>query len=234
VGRIRLSDQAAKDSNKGKFISFEGGEGGGKSTQLNLLAAALSETGIEVLQTREPGGSPGAELIRTLLVEGETDRWDAQTETLLHFAARRDHLNKVIYPALENGQWVLTDRYADSTMAYQGYGHGVSKKAIHGFYQFIAGNRQPDLTIILDLPAEEGLARAEARGGERTSEVHQKEDRYERMGLDFHSRLRDGFLDIARKNKKRCVVIDATKSIEEIQTNIRKLVFKRFRLSADE
>ena len=229
-----MNDQPAKESNKGKFISFEGGEGGGKSTQLKLLATALQESGIDVLETREPGGSPDAELIRTLLVEGETDRWDAQTETLLHFAARRDHLNKVILPALNKGQWVLTDRYADSTMAYQGYGHGVSKKAIHGFYQFIAGNKQPDLTIILDLPAAEGLARADVRANEKASKIQQKEDRYERMGLEFHSRLRDGFLDIARKNKKRCMVIDATKSIEEIQTNIRKLVFKRFRLATDE
>ena len=229
-----MNDQPAKKSNKGKFISFEGGEGGGKSTQLKLLATALQESGIDVLETREPGGSPDAELIRTLLVEGETDRWDAQTETLLHFAARRDHLNKVILPALNKGQWVLTDRYADSTMAYQGYGHGVSKKAIHGFYQFIAGNKQPDLTIILDLPAAEGLARADMRANEKAIKIQQKEDRYERMGLEFHSRLRDGFLDIARKNKKRCMVIDATKSIEEIQTNIRKLVFKRFRLAADE
>ena len=229
-----MNDQLEKESNKGKFISFEGGEGGGKSTQLKLLATALQESGIDVLETREPGGSPDAELIRTLLVEGETDRWDAQTETLLHFAARRDHLNKVILPALNKGQWVLTDRYADSTMAYQGYGHGVSKKAIHGFYQFIAGNKQPDLTIILDLSATEGLARADVRANEKASKIQQKEDRYERMGLEFHSRLRDGFLDIARKNKKRCMVIDATKSIEEIQTNIRKLVFKRFRLAADE
>ncbi len=229
-----MNDQPAKKSNKGKFISFEGGEGGGKSTQLKLLAIALQESDIDVLETREPGGSPDAELIRTLLVEGETDRWDAQTETLLHFAARRDHLNKVILPALNKGQWVLTDRYADSTMAYQGYGHGVSKKAIHGFYQFIAGNKQPDLTIILDLPAAEGLARADMRANEKAIKIQQKEDRYERMGLEFHSRLRDGFLDIARKNKKRCMVIDATKSIEEIQTNVRKLVFKRFRLAADE
>ena len=229
-----MNDQPAKKSNKGKFISFEGGEGGGKSTQLKLLAIALQESDIDVLETREPGGSPDAELIRTLLVEGETDRWDAQTETLLHFAARRDHLNKVILPALNKGQWVLTDRYADSTMAYQGYGHGVSKKAIHGFYQFIAGNKQPDLTIILDLPAAEGLARADMRANEKAIKIQQKEDRYERMGLEFHSRLRDGFLDIARKNKKRCMVIDATKSLEEIQTNIRKLVFKRFRLAADE
>jgi dTMP kinase len=229
-----LNDQPAKKSNKGKFISFEGGEGGGKSTQLKLLAIALQESDIDVLETREPGGSPDAELIRTLLVEGETDRWDAQTETLLHYAARRDHLNKVILPALNKGQWVLTDRYADSTMAYQGYGHGVSKKAIHGFYQFIAGNKQPDLTIILDLPAAEGLARADMRANEKAIKIQQKEDRYERMGLEFHSRLRDGFLDIARKNRKRCMVIDATKSIEEIQTNVRKLVFKRFRLAADE
>ncbi len=219
---------------KGKFISFEGGEGGGKTTQIKLLTEALNAAGIETLQTREPGGSPGAEAIRSLLVEGETDRWDAVTETLLHFAARRDHFQKVILPALEAGQWVLTDRFADSTLAYQGYGHGVNKKAIHSLYQFVAGNKQPDMTIILDLPAKEGLARAEARGTEKTSKVHQKEDRYERMGADFHERLRAGFLDIAKKNRKRCVVIDTTRTIEDIQFDIKRLVFEKFGMYEDD
>ena len=219
---------------KGKFISFEGGEGGGKTTQIKLLTEALNDAGIETLQTREPGGSPGAEAIRSLLVEGETDRWDATTETLLHFAARRDHLTKIILPALDKGQWVLTDRFADSTMAYQGYGHGVSKKAIHSLFQFVAGNRQPDMTVILDLPARDGLARAEARGAEKASEVHQKEDRYEGMGADFHDRLRDGFLDIAKKNRKRCVVIDTTRSIEDIQLDIKRLVFEKFGIYENE
>ncbi len=234
MGRIEVTEfetPIAPHNNrpkKGRFISFEGGEGGGKTTQIKLLTDALNTAGIETLQTREPGGSLGAEAIRSLLVEGETDRWDAITETLLHFAARRDHLTKVILPALNKGQWVLTDRFADSTMAYQGYGHGVSKKAIHSLYQFVAGNTQPDMTIILDLPPKDGLARAGAR------EADQKEDRYERMGAGFHERLREGFLDIAKKNRKRCIVIDTTRGIEDIELDIRRLVFEKFGISEDE
>ena len=230
MSEVEMSEvESANDKpKKGRFISFEGGEGGGKTTQIKLLVDALTMAGIETLQTREPGGSPGAEDIRGLLVEGDTDRWDATTETLLHFAARRDHLAKVILPALESGQWVLTDRFVDSTMAYQGYGHGVNKKAIHSLHQFVAGNIQPDMTIILDLPAKDGLARAGSR------EESQKEDRYERMGPDFHERLREGFLDIAKKNRKRCIVIDTTRSIEDIQLDIRRLVFEKFGILENE
>jgi dTMP kinase len=219
---------------KGKFISFEGGEGGGKTTQITLLTQALTAAGINVLQTREPGGSSGGEEIRRLLVDGALDRWDAVTETLLHSAARRDHLAQIILPALDKGQWVLTDRFADSTMAYQGYGHGISKKAIHNLYQFVAGNRKPDMTIILDLPIKEGLSRSDSRSNSNEYKDKQIGDRYERMGSAFHERLRSGFLEIAKINRKRCVVIDTTRSIGEIATDIRRLVFKKFAVNNNE
>ncbi|CCG43147.1 dTMP kinase [Magnetospirillum molischianum] len=186
----------------GRFITIEGGEGAGKSTQVVLLAEALRSRGVTVVTTREPGGSEGAEAIRSLLVSGETGRWDGITEALLHFAARRDHLLRSVWPALERGEWVISDRFADSTLAYQGFGHGLPAETIASLYQIAVGRFIPDLTLILDLPVEEGLKRAGIRGGD--------EDRYERMGVGFHQRLRQGFLDIAADNPQRCAVIDAT------------------------
>ena len=147
----------------GHFITFEGGEGAGKSTHVRLLADALRGAGVGVVETREPGGSPGAEQIRELLIHGEVARWDAMTEALLHFAARRDHVARVIRPALASGDWVLCDRFADSTMAYQGYGHGLALEAIEQLYALTVGALAPDLTVILDLPVGEGLRRAETR-----------------------------------------------------------------------
>lgn len=185
----------------GRFITFEGGEGTGKSTQVVLLASALRSRGITVVTTREPGGSDGAEAIRALLVSGETGRWDGITEALLHFAARRDHLLRTIWPALERGEWVISDRFADSSLAYQGFGHGLSAGTIASLYRIAVGRFVPDLTLVLDLPVEEGLKRAGIRGG--------AEDRYERMGLGFHQRMRQGFLGIAADNPRRCAVIDA-------------------------
>ena len=216
---------------KGKLISFEGGEGGGKTTQIKFLYEALKSAGLNVTQTREPGGSIGAEEIRNLLVEGSPERWDPITESLLHYAARRDHINKIIVPALDSGQWVLTDRFFDSTMAYQGYGHGVNKKALYNLQQFVAGNMQPDMTIILDLPIKVGLARAEERSVQNDNKIKNGEDRYERMDTAFHERLRKGFLTIAKNNRKRCVVIDTTRKIKEIQMTIKKLVFEKFGIS---
>lgn len=218
---------------RGKFISFEGGEGSGKSTQINYLHETLKSVGIDVIKTREPGGSDGAEEIRNLLVDGNPERWDAVTETLLHCAARRDHLKTTVVPALQAGQWVLTDRFSDSTMAYQGYGHGVNKKALKKLHQFIAGNIEPDITIILDLPIKVGLARAEERAGKQNTFINKVEDRYERMDKDFHERLRKGFINIAKNNRKRCIVIDTTRSIDEIKTTIRRLVFEKLGLSND-
>lgn len=206
----------------GRFITLEGGEGGGKSTQARRLADALKGEAGEVLLTREPGGSPGAEQIRGLLVDGEVHRWDAVTETFLHFAARRDHLINTVQPALARGAWVISDRFADSTMAYQGYGHGVDRDAIAELYRICVGTLKPDLTLILDLPVEAGLARAAGRGG--------GEDRYERMDVAFHERLRQGFLEIAGRDPARCVVIDAARGEDEVHAQIIAAVRARMAL----
>lgn len=204
---------------RGQFITFEGGEGAGKSTQLKMLAEALERAGIEVVTTREPGGSPGAEAIRGLLVTGAVDRWDAHTEALLHTAARRDHLARTVWPALERGAWVICDRFADSTLAYQGYGHGLPKDFITSLTRLAIGDFKPDLTLILDFPVEEGLKRAGGRGG--------AEDRYERMGLAFHERLRQGFLEIARQDADRCTVVNAAASLDDVHQSILRAVKSR-------
>ncbi len=197
---------------RGVFITLEGGEGGGKSTQAKMLREALTTRGHEVVLTREPGGSPGAEAIRALLVQGDANRWDGMTEALLNTAARRDHLTKVIQPAMAQGKVVISDRFADSTMAYQGYGHGVDRATLTQLYRSIAGNFQPDLTLILDLPVEVGLARAGARAGNET--------RYENMAVVFHQRLRDGFRAIAAAEPGRCRVIDANRPVEQVHHDI--------------
>jgi len=193
---------------RGRFITLEGGEGAGKSTQIALLKDALEASGRAVLTTREPGGSPGGEEIRNLLVNGETARWEPLSEALLNYAARHEHLQKVILPALRDGTWVICDRFADSTMAYQGYGHGMDREIIRRLHRLVVGETAPDLTLIFDLPVETGLERAGIRG--------EGEDRYERMGINFHNRLRDGFLEIAKKNPARCHVIDATGDIDAV------------------
>lgn len=208
---------------RGRFITLEGGEGAGKSTQLRRLAEALREEGVMVVTTREPGGSPGAEAIRALLVEGDVARWDGITEAMLHFAARRDHLVKTVWPALERGAWVISDRFADSTLAYQGFGHGLDAEVIGALYRIAVGHFAPDLTLVLDLPVEKGLERAGARGG--------AEDRYERMGLGFHQRLRQGFLGIAAANPLRCAVIDAARTPDQVFADILATVRARLPLS---
>ncbi len=197
---------------RGKFITIEGGEGAGKSTQVARLCTRLRDRGLEVVATREPGGSEAALEVRRLLVEGAVGRWDPLSELLLHSAARREHLVATVRPALEAGKWVVSDRFADSTMAYQGYGHGLGREAVEPVTALVVGETKPDLTIILDLPAESGLARAQAREDEKGA----KEDRYERMALGFHERLRDGFLDIARREPERCVVVDAALDAEKV------------------
>ena len=200
---------------RGVFITLEGGEGGGKSTQAKLLGEALKQRGHQVVLTREPGGAPGAEAIRTLLVQGDVNRWDGITEALLHSsAARRDHLTKTVLPALAQNNVVISDRFADSTMAYQGYGHGIDRVLLSSLYRTVAGGFSPDLTLILDLPVEIGLARA----GTRTGNTH--ESRYENMPAGFHQRLRDGFLTIARGEPARCRVIDASRPAEDVHTDI--------------
>jgi dTMP kinase len=204
---------------KGRFITLEGGEGAGKSTQIARLKAWLEGRGHRVTATREPGGSPGAEMIRKLLVEGPVERWDGTTEALLHFAARREHLRSTVWPALKRGEWVVSDRFADSTLAYQGYGHGIERKIFEQLYEVAAGAFRPDLTIILDLPIEIGLKRAAERRGTET--------RYESLPRDFHTRVRSGFLEIAAREPKRCIVIDATGTVDAIAQAIADAVSDR-------
>ncbi len=206
---------------RGRFITIEGGEGAGKSTQAKRLCEVLETRGLTAVQTREPGGSPGAEDIRRLLVSGEPGRWDAMSETLLHFAARRDHLENTVHPALARGEWVVCDRFADSTFAYQGCAQGLGRDVVERLYEIVVGRFVPDLTVILDLPVEVGLARARERGGD---------DRYERMDAAFHERLREGFLEIARREAGRCVVIDARPDADAVHTAVAAAVKQRLGL----
>ncbi len=195
----------------GRFITFEGVDGSGKTTQLRLLAARLRATGIEVTETREPGGAPGAEQIRRLLVEGEPGRWSAETETLLFTAARRDHLERTILPALAAGATVLCDRFADSTRVYQGAARADLRGVVDALHDLMIG-REPDLTLILDLDPAEALSRGLARGG--------AEDRFERFGAGFQARLRDGFLALAAEFPDRCRVIRADGPAETVAGRI--------------
>ena len=207
---------------RGRLVTFEGGEGAGKSTQCANLARRFGRIGLAAMVTREPGGAPGAEAIRALLVDGAVERWDATAEALLHFAARREHLKRTIWPALDAGRWVVCDRFADSTMAYQGCAMGVGRVAVEALYRLAVGDFAPDLTLILDLPVEVGLARAAARGG--------PQHRYERMDRAFHERLRAAFLDIARRAPERCAVIVATQPEEDVAARAFELVRERLGL----
>ncbi|MGN1063663.1 MAG: dTMP kinase [Alphaproteobacteria bacterium] len=201
---------------RGLFITFEGGEGSGKSTQIKLFAAYLSERGFPYVLTREPGGSEGGEEIRNLLLKGSINKWDKVTEILLFSAARRDHLIKKIYPALAAGQTVISDRFADSTLAYQGYGYGMDEEAVRNVqvaYRMIAGDFEPDITFILDINPEIGVARSLKRAGN-------DEQRFENMDLTFHHNLREAFLKIARENPHRCIVIQADQSVEQVHNEI--------------
>jgi dTMP kinase len=204
---------------RGRFLTVEGGEGAGKSTHVGLLVAALARAGIPALRTREPGGAPGAEDIRKLLVEGEPGRWDAPSEALLMAAARRCHLTATVWPALAQGTWVVSDRFADSTLAYQGSAGGVPRADLEALHRIIAGDFAPDLTLILDLPIDLGLARAAARAGAET--------RFERKDRAFHERLRQGFLDIAAREPKRCVMIDATGDVDAVHQAVLAAVRER-------
>jgi dTMP kinase len=206
----------------GRFITLEGGEGTGKSTQVKRLKAALEAKGLKVLATREPGGSPGAEEIRKLLVEGEPGRWNPITETLLAYAARADHVARTIGPALAAGIWVISDRFNDSTFAYQGVGRGVERETIRRIDSAVLDDFQPDLTLVLDLDVKTGLERANARAG--------AENRFEKFGLEFHERLRQSFLDIAKRAPERCRLIDASGGVDDVAQAIFVAVARRFDL----
>jgi dTMP kinase len=196
-----------------KFITLEGGEGGGKSTQAGLLTERLRRHGLDVVQSREPGGSPRAEAIRETLLSGKARGFGPLAEAVLFYAARQSHLELTIRPALQRGAWIVCDRFSDSTRAYQGAAGGVSDEVLDAFDQAIVGETRPDLTLILDLPPEESMKRIAARGG-------QSADRFESMGLSFHKSLREEFLAIARAEPKRCIVIDATPPVGAVAQTI--------------
>ncbi|MBL6934731.1 MAG: dTMP kinase [Alphaproteobacteria bacterium] len=213
---------------QGIFITLEGGEGTGKTTQQSLLADALRAKGVEVVTTREPGGSPGAEDIRRLLVEGEVGRWTPMSETLLLFAARNDHLARTILPALEKGEWVVCDRFSDSTIAYQGGGMELGAGVVRELSKLVVGETAPDLTLILDLPVETGLQRAQTRATEENAkEAGNHIQRYERMDQAFHERMRGCFLEIAAQEPGRCVIIDAAGEVETVHEAIMAAVLER-------
>ena len=200
----------------GLFITFEGGEGAGKTTQIRLLAEKLRQDGRDVLTTREPGGTPEAEKIRDLLVQREGGNWDPLSECLLFFTARRMHVETLIKPALAAGKTVISDRFTDSTVAYQGYGHGFDLSLIARVRDLSIGNFQPQITFLLDLPVEVGLSRSKGR----LSASGSAEDKFENLDIDFHQRLRRGFLEISANDPQRCHVIDASESIETVANNI--------------
>ena len=214
-----MTDAAPGRLSRGRFITFEGGEGAGKSTQIARLKAWLESRGRQVVATREPGGSPGAEMVRKLLVEGPVERWDGTTEALLHFAARRDHLRVTVEPALMRGAWVVSDRFADSTRAYQGYGHGLDLVMLERLYEIAVGDLKPDLTLVLDIPVDAGLARAASRRGVET--------RYEALPREFHERVRVGFREIAAREPGRCAVIDATHDVDAVAAAVAAAVGQR-------
>jgi dTMP kinase len=201
-----------------RFITIEGGEGAGKSTQARRLAEALQARGVSVLLTREPGGAPGAEVLRTLLLSGEV-RWSLPAETLLHFAARAEHVETRIRPALAAGTWVVCDRFTDSTMVYQGHALGGDRAAIATLVGLLG--LRPDLTLVLDVEVPTAVARMRARGAAA--------DRYERLGEGFFARVREGFLAIAAAEPERCVVIDAAADPDVVAARVRDAVRERLR-----
>jgi len=201
---------------RGRFITFEGGEGAGKSTQARLLADALCDLGVPALRTREPGGAPGAEVLRGLLLSGSVG-WSAPAEALLHFAARAEHVEQSIRPALAAGMWVVCDRFADSTMAYQGFGQGADRAMIATLTGLIG--LVPDVTIVLDVSDAVGVARLRSRGAAA--------DRYERLDAAFHARVNEGFRAIARAAPERCVVVPADGFEAEVHAAVIRALWER-------
>tara|TARA_Y100001970_G_scaffold266290_1_gene354772 strand:- start:693 stop:1325 length:633 start_codon:yes stop_codon:yes gene_type:complete len=205
---------------KGKFITFEGGEGSGKSTQIDVLFHKLKNKGIDVLKTREPGGTNVGENIREILVTGKTNDITPLTELYLNSASRKEHIEKLIKPSLDKGKWVLCDRFTDSTIVYQGYAHGLDLKMIKNLNHLIVGKYEPDLTFIFDIHPEIGLKRAK--------KINTNENRYEQMDISFHLKIRNSFLEIAKLNKQKYLIIDASLNKERISEDILKTVFNRY------
>ncbi|WP_018997028.1 dTMP kinase [Hirschia maritima] len=207
----------------GRFVTLEGGEGVGKSTLAQLLKVRLSEHGINVVLTREPGGSIGGEEIRSLVLNPKSDDgWSALTQTLLFFAARSDHLDKIIAPALKRGDWVICDRFTDSTRAYQQVAGGVSSEIIEQLDQISVGDVQPDMTLILDMPVEDAVKRREARNGPM--------DAFESKPLSFHKSVREAFRNLGETYSTRCHVLDAGQSPDEVLNQALKIIDERFDL----
>lgn len=216
-----ISDQTGR---QGRFIAVEGVDGAGKGVQSRRLLETLRAAGIGTILTREPGGAPGAEEIRRLLVTGEADKWDAMTELLLINAARRNHLQHTIWPALAAGSWVISDRYADSTRAFQGFAGGLALDLIDGLHRSVTGDFNPDLTLVLDLAPEVSLARTRARGD--------SEDRFEKKGLAYQQRVGDGFRALAARSPQTHVLIDAGGSVDEVAARIWQAVQARLDVAA--
>jgi dTMP kinase len=206
---------------QGKFITFEGGEGTGKSTQAAMLALRLESYGLGVALTREPGGSPGAEIIRHVLLTGAAKPLGAEVEAMLFAAARDDHVQCTILPALRSGKWVISDRFVDSTRVYQGILGQVDEKLINGLERVSVGELSPDLTVILDVPVALGLERAKLRRGDVQA------DRFEGEGVEFHEKLREAYLAIATREPDRCVVVDASAAKEVVANTIWQVVQSR-------
>ena len=206
---------------KGRFITFEGGEGSGKSVQAKRLAESLRAKGLAVTLTREPGGAPGAEDIRKLLLAGEPERWTPLAEALLFSAARAEHMARLIRPRLEAGDFVVCDRFADSTLAYQGYAMWLGAAVVESLTALVLSGQRPDLTLILDVDVELGLARAKTRGGQT---------RYERFDRAFHTKLREAYRAIAKAEPERCVVIDGAPAENIVADAVWSAVARRFSL----
>lgn len=210
----------------GCFISLEGGEGSGKSTQIKRLKTAIEHAGKQVIVTREPGGTPIAEALRNIILTGDPDSMDAKTEALILFAARRNHVEKLIKPALSAGTWVISDRFADSSRAYQGIAGGLGLDTIEELYRWTLGNFAPDLTLILDIDVKTGLARA----GKRMANDDQAEDRFERFGIDFHETMRQAFHTIQLNEPQRVKLINADQSMDMVAKSIWQTVQNHFNL----
>ena len=194
------------------FITFEGGDGSGKSTQVNLLKDYLDNLNFETIKTREPGGTPSAEILRDLLTTGEVEKWTPMSEALLMWASRYEHLIQVIEPALNSGKNVICDRFYDSTYAYQGVAHNLGIDKMEKLKKIIIGDIEPDVTFVLDIDPKVGLKRSLNRPNQ--------ENRFESYNIDFHNKIRSAFLEIAKKNKNRCVVVDASLNEQEINNLI--------------
>lgn len=225
-GASLMNNDGKQHVRRGHFITVEGGEGAGKSTQVRMLAERLAGLGYQTLLTREPGGSKLAEKIRRFLLEGKVKKYGPVAEALLFYTARLDHLEKLILPNLEKGVWVISDRFSDSSRAYQGAASGVDDGIFDALDRLVVGDNQPELTIIIDIPVEVAAARVAERQRQDGGEV----DRFESEDLQFHERLRAGFLKIAANSSNRCVIVDGNQSREKVAELIWQTVVERFRL----